>query len=75
MFDTVQYDCPNCGELASTQTKCGPCALNTYDIYNMPTEIAISFSKYGVPYPCKHCGKTPIFELPKTPQGNFISND
>lgn len=71
MFDTIIYDCPSCGELASSQTKCGPCELNEYNIYDMPITVAVSFAEHGVPYPCEHCGKTPKFKLPQVPQGSF----
>ena len=63
MFDTVHYTCPNCGEEASTQTKWGPCSLNDYTIDNAPLSILASFEEYGVPYPCKACGETPMFKL------------
>ena len=70
MFDTVRYTCPNCGEEASTQTKAGDCNLNVYTEYDLPDDIAISFIKYGVPYPCESCGESPKFIRP--PLGVFV---
>ena len=72
MFDTVHYTCPNCGGETSSQTKAGDCTLANYDMYSIPEEIAISFRKYGVPYPCEHCHAIPVFELPKVPRGYFV---
>ena len=40
MFDTVKFDCPDCKETISEQTKSGPCNLNEYFAHAVPLSIA-----------------------------------
>ena len=39
MFDYVHITCPICGHKFSTQSKGGPCILNSYSIHNAPMDV------------------------------------
>ena len=39
-FDTLNVNCPKCGEKVEFQCKNGKCEMENYDVSNVPPEIA-----------------------------------
>lgn len=67
MFDTVIFNCPNCGGEVDTQSKAGERLLRKYLSNVVPLEIACDIS--GSQVKCYHCNSQYIirFETPPTP--------
>ena len=54
MFDTVNFRCPQCGELIQEQTKSGPCELKDYDAGMV--DIRAAAGMQGDRIECGGCG-------------------
>ena len=55
MFDSLIVNCPNCNGEVEFQSKAGNCSLDTYNIHNVPAQIAID-CKDDIET-CHNCGK------------------
>lgn len=67
MFDTVHFNCPNCGHDIEQQTKAGDRELKHFNQYEVPINIALRFN--GTVIYCENCGgvyKLKMAELPST---------
>jgi len=53
MFDSVWFNCPNCGERMEAQSKGGECYLNNYTPEAVPMDVALDAHIHE---PCS-CGK------------------
>lgn len=60
MYDTIYFNCPNCGEELCCQSKSGKCELNTYPNTAVPISVAYDANRH-TPVTCK-CGKSYIFD-------------
>jgi NMD protein affecting ribosome stability and mRNA decay len=58
MFDTVNVDCPSCGEKESLgfQSKSGECTLADYTMRDAPDDVLSGLQNY--PVRCKNCNKS-----------------
>jgi predicted RNA-binding Zn-ribbon protein involved in translation (DUF1610 family) len=55
MYDSVIARCPNCGNIIEWQSKAGKCSLYTFDIEEVPVEIAVDIA--GETVECPECGE------------------
>ena len=53
MFDTLRFNCRNCGEELDEQSKSGECMLNNYTIENCPASILADLN--GTIVTCNKC--------------------
>lgn len=61
MFDSIWFDCENCGESIEAQTKSGGCNLDNFDYTDVPAIVAEDRNRHS-PYKCKQCGAEYEFE-------------
>ncbi len=55
-FDEVTFDCPDCGTRLTVQSKAGKCMMATYDMGEVPMEIAADIDGQSVW--CSTCEKS-----------------
>lgn len=60
MFDSVYLKCPKCKTDLEIQTKSGHCLLNSYELDEVPVEIARSLN--GSTEKCYKCGHETTLE-------------
>lgn len=53
-FDTIWFECPECGEKVYGQSKSGPCTLAEYHVHAVPVDVAQDANRHV--YGCQ-CGK------------------
>ena len=70
MFDTIHFNCPNCGKRIEAQSKSGPCSLGMHNNQSVPLEVAIDANGHA-PYKCD-CGKEWIFDTRVTENVVFL---
>ncbi len=64
MYDTVLVPCPNCHQKYPAQSKSGPCYLDTFQIDNVPDDVAEDVNRHA-PFTCAKCGEVfSVGELP-----------
>lgn len=56
MFDSVMFDCPNCGREIEAQSKSGECTLARYSPDDVPLDVAADIDRHA-PFKCE-CGKS-----------------
>ena len=54
LFDTIVFNCPDCGEEIGAQSKGGACLMDTYDSKDVPIDVAQDCNRHA-PFDCK-CG-------------------
>lgn len=55
LFDTINFQCPNCGRMIQAQSKSGNCDLKEYDVTSVPLSVSSDANRHS-PYWCE-CGK------------------
>ena len=60
VYDTIYFDCPNCGEEVSSQSKSGPCLLREYKHTEVPLSVSYDANRHA-PIECHSCGKKYYF--------------
>lgn len=65
VYDTVSFDCKECGERLSAQSKAGPCSLKDYSSDKVPLSIAMSLKV--TTETCHNCGTENTLTLPEIP--------
>lgn len=55
MFDSIYFDCPECGREIEAQSKGGSCVLATYSLDSIPADVAEDANRHA-PFLCE-CGK------------------
>lgn len=74
MFDTVFFDCKNCGAQFSKQSKAGACELKKYHQSNVPADIAkdlstdYTFEKDYNTVKCPNCAEVYSVVAPRMPR-------
>jgi transcription elongation factor Elf1 len=61
MFDSIIFDCPECGEHMEAQSKGGACFLDCYGLYDVPADVASGVNN-NAPFICEHCGSAWQFD-------------
>ena len=69
LFDSVRFECPECGERMSVQSKAGDCILKDYDSEAVPLNIAGDI--LGEVHCCQHCWS--MFEVEMVPRVETVS--
>lgn len=64
-FDSIWFDCPNCGRKVWAQSKTGPCALGEYHIDSVPIDVAQDANRHA-PLVCRCGAKWIITDIPET---------
>ena len=54
-YDTIEFPCPECGEMIYTQSKGGDCTLQNYPYTSVPIDVAQDANRHA-PFKCR-CGK------------------
>lgn len=54
-YDTINFDCPECGNKMSAQSKGGQCNLADYNCDNVPIDVASDANRHA-PFKCDKCG-------------------
>lgn len=61
MFDSVFFECPECGEEFEEQTKAGPCLMYRFYPDSVRTDVALAFKNKRVGCPgCKSIFKAEV---------------
>ena len=59
-YETIFFECPNCGRELSGQSKSGPCILDSYHYKKVPIDVALDANRHA-PFECYKelggCGK------------------
>lgn len=66
MYDTVYWDCPDCGNTLEAQSKGGPCNLDIHHGHAVPLDVASDITRHGSNLECDNCGATFEMILPET---------
>ncbi len=53
-FDTIKFDCPDCGVYYQAQSKSGPCNMAVYDYTAVPYDVARDANRHAA-FKCE-CG-------------------
>jgi ssDNA-binding Zn-finger/Zn-ribbon topoisomerase 1 len=61
MFDTVDFECPNCHQQLQVQSKAGPCNLGTY--YEKAVPLSIASDLNGDKEECPGCHTKLVLKL------------
>lgn len=61
-YETITFNCPNCGEELNAQSKSGPCQLDVYKHDSVPMSVAVDANRHA-PFECV-CGKKWAFVVP-----------
>jgi predicted RNA-binding Zn-ribbon protein involved in translation (DUF1610 family) len=62
MFDSVLFECPECGNTIEEQSKAGNCHLDRFDQSGVPINIAVSIE--GDMVYCAECSNSFIIKAP-----------
>lgn len=62
MYDTIIFNCPDCGEEINAQSKSGYCNLKTYPFNCVPSDVAVDANRHA-PFICV-CGNRFKFAKP-----------
>jgi len=54
MFDSIYFNCPDCGKNIEAQSKSGECSLDSYAHDSVPVDVAMDANRHA-PYKCS-CG-------------------
>lgn len=55
-YDTIYFNCPDCGEGMEAQSKSGDCCLETYHHKEVPIAVAEDANRHA-PFTCYNCGE------------------
>lgn len=55
-YDTIYFNCPECGEGIEAQSKSGDCLLDTYHHTEVPIDVAQDCNRHA-PFECSNCKK------------------
>ena len=54
VYDSIMFNCPDCGEVIEAQSKSGPCECVSYNYKKVPLEVAYNANRHA-PFECS-CG-------------------
>ena len=60
-YDTIYFNCADCGEEICAQSKSGDCCLGEYPSREVPVEVAKDANRHS-PFECPNCGAYWEFE-------------
>ena len=63
-FDSIWFDCPDCGRKVWAQSKTGPCTLGEYHIGSVPIDVAQDANRHA-PLVCDCGAKWIITDIPE----------
>jgi len=71
LYDTILFNCPNCGAEYGAQSKSGECILGSYERHAVPVEVCYDANRHS-PFECD-CGKSYEFVFTPPPAQPDIS--
>ena len=66
MYDTIIFNCPNCGTEIEVQSKSGECILGVYESTDVPIPVAQDANRHA-PFECLKCHKKWYFDISGMP--------
>jgi transcription elongation factor Elf1 len=66
MFDTVKFNCPQCGADQSIQSKAGPCWMEQFTVHDAPEEVMRDLFQQHVA--CSNCNTVISFAVSNAPR-------
>ena len=72
MFDSIKFNCPNCGEELEAQSKSGACILGVYPPTEVPLDVAYDANRHA-PIECDKCHKKWYFDTTVIPRAEPVN--
>ncbi len=63
-YDTIEFHCPDCGEIIYAQSKGGERMMENYKHTSVPDDVASDCNRHS-PVTCHGCGSKWEFEYPR----------
>jgi hypothetical protein len=64
LFDTIYFQCPDCGRDLDAQSKSGPCCLYYFKYDSVPEDVAMDANRHA-PFECECGSKWEFINVPK----------
>lgn len=62
LYDTLNIDCPRCGNPVEFQSKAGPCEMRSYHLHYVPVVVAHDLN--GKVEQCRGCDQYVVVRIP-----------